>query len=266
MIIKKHNFLESLFFPLKKYLSRYVGLSLIVFLFATLCISGCGTLKALFEQNLYNYSQDQGVTANDPRVIDGDLNTVGKSVFIAEFERPAHMFKIDNPKEPLANNYVSYARHLAPPSETLINLPERKSINKIIIHSMNLVDFVVQTRGDFDQWNTVYEHRAETLKKNKNNLRKKNTMYSIKGGGGNQRIVVANENFPVFTDGIRIYVYRTTDDATQRRKNTEPGYRGFRWRFDGRGGKILTRRVNDYIVSPALIREVEVYGLVAGQR
>lgn len=243
--------------------NKYIGLFLSVFLTATLFLSGCGTLRALFEQKLYNYTQEPGVTANDQRVIDGDLNTVGKSVFIAEFKGPTYMIKYNNPENPRKNSYISYDRYIASPSETIIDLPERKVVNKIIIHSTNLVDFVVQTRGNFGKWNTVYEHRAELLRKNKNNLERETTMYSIKGRGGNQRIVVASNDFPVFTDGIRIYVYRTTDDATQRRENTGPGYRRLRWGLDGKGGKVVSRRVDDYIVSPAMIREVEVYGYVS---
>lgn len=246
---------------------KYNRFFILVSLFVTLCLSGCGTLSSLLGQNWHNYSQDLGVTANDPKVIDGDLNTIGKSVFIAEFEEPTYIFRSYNPEKPLANTYVSYDRYVAPPSETLVNLPERKMVNKIVIHSTNLVDFVVQTRGDFGQWNTVYEQRAAALKANKNKLKEKTTMYTMKGGGGNQRIVVANENFPVFTDKIRIYVFRTTDDATQRRKNTEPGYRRIRRGHFGRDGeKVVSRRVDGYLISPAMIREVEVYGYVSEEK
>lgn len=243
--------------------------SFIIFLslFFILTLAGCGGIfSTIFgNQSLHNYTQDPGVTANDPKVIDGNLNTVGKSVFIAKFKGPSYMFKTYNPIRPNASTYSSYDRYLAPPSETLINLPQRKIVNKIVIYSTNLVDFVVQARGDFGQWRTVYEQRAENLKNNRNK-KKDYTMYNIEGKGGNQRIVVANDKFPVFTDGIRIYVLRTTDDATQRQENTEPGYSGFRWQFDGKPGKILTRRVNGYIVSPALIREVKIYGYVAKEK
>jgi len=243
---------------------RYIKVFFVAVL-VTICLSGCsGILNSLIgKQYSYNYAQEAGVTANDPKVIDGKLKTVGKSVFVADFGEPAHMFKIENPEKPLANNYASYERYIAPPSETVITLPERKMIHKIVIHSENLVDFVVQARDDYGRWNTVYDQKAENLRNNKNNLKKNYTMYNMDGKDSSKQFVVAGQDFPVFTDAIRIYVKRTTDDATQRRKNTEPGYHELRWWFDRKPGRIITRRVNGYIVSPALIREVEVYGYVS---
>ena len=146
-----------------------------------------------------NYALADGVEANDPAFIDGDLNTMGKSRFPTE--------SVDNLQFPL--------------SEALITLPERKSIHRIIIHSPNLQIFDIMARDESGGWEKIKE-----VKSNKKD--------------------VIDLRLSVITDGIRIRVRRTSDDASERRKNTM------------RGGGMIWIRGN--IRASADISEIELYG------
>jgi hypothetical protein len=141
-----------------------------------------------------------GVEANDPAFIDGDLNTIGKSRFPED--------GVESLQFPL--------------SEALIILPERKSIHRIVIHSPNLRVFDIMARDDSGGWEKIKE-----VKSNKKD--------------------VIDLRVSTITDGIRIRVRRTSDDAAERRKNTTLGRGGMIW-FRGN------------IRANADISEVELYG------
>ena len=108
-----------------------------------------------------------------------------------------------------------------PLSEALITLPERKSIHRIVIHSPNLQVFDIMARDDSGGWEKVKE-----VKSNKKE--------------------VIDLRVSTITDGIRVRVRRTSDDAAERRKNVM------------RGGGMLWIRGN--IRANADISEIELYG------
>ncbi len=179
-----------------------VSILLLFFLFA-LIIIGCKTLSMLVTPQEWskNYALADGVEANDPAFIDGDLNTMGKSRFPEE--------GVESLQFPL--------------SEAVITLPEWKSIHRIVIHSPNLRVFDVMARDDSGGWEKIKE-----VKSNKKQ--------------------VVDLRISTITDGIRIRVRRTSDDAAERRKNTM------------RGGGMLWIRGN--IRANADISEIELYGYV----
>lgn len=172
-------------------------------LFLALFIIGCKTLRMLATPQEWseNYALADGVEANDPAFIDGDLNTMGKSRFPEE--------GVESLQFPL--------------SEAVITLPEWKSIHRIVIHSPNLRVFDVMARDDSGGWEKIKE-----VKSNKKQ--------------------VVDLRISTITDGIRIRVRRTSDDAAERRKNTM------------RGGGMLWIRGN--IRANADISEIELYGYV----
>ncbi|MBC8231455.1 hypothetical protein H8E77_18035 [bacterium] len=85
-----------------------------------------------------NYALADGVEANDPAFIDGDLNTIGKSRFPEE--------AVESLQFPL--------------SEALVILPERKSIHRIVIHSPNLQVFDIMARDDSGGWEKIKEVKS----------------------------------------------------------------------------------------------------------
>ncbi|HIE27637.1 TPA: hypothetical protein EYP66_10150 [Candidatus Poribacteria bacterium] len=177
-----------------------ISILLLSFLFA-LIIIGCKTLSMLATPQEWskNYALADGVEANDPAFIDGDLNTMGKSRFPEE--------GVESLQFPL--------------SEALITLPERKPIHRIVIHSPNLQVFDIMARDDSGGWKKIKE-----VKSNKKE--------------------VIDLRITTITDGIRIRVRRTSDDAAERRKNVM------------RGGGMLWIRGN--IRANADISEIELYG------
>ena len=170
-------------------------------------LSGCKAASSLFAQQQWshNYTQDAGVTANDPAIIDGDLNTTGQSVFPQEIDTSLRF----------------------PVSETRIELPNAKMLRKIVIHSPNLTAFEIHSRDNLGHWKKIHDEKGN-----------KQTEIVVK--------VAAR------TDSIRIRVERTSDDAAQRRKNTE---------------RLLDNRIliHGQIRAPAVIREVELYGFVEAE-
>lgn len=174
---------------------------LFLFFFSVSIIIGCKTLTMLTTPQEWseNYALADGVEANDPAFIDGDVKTMGKSRFPEE--------GVESLQFPL--------------SEAVITLPERKSIHRIVIHSPNLQVFDVMARDDSGGWEKIKE-----VKSNKKD--------------------VIDLRVSTITDGIRIRVRRTSDDAAERRKNVM------------RGGGMLWIRGN--IRANADISEIELYG------
>ena len=182
-----------------KYLPT-ISIFLLCFLFPSIII-GCKTISMLATPQEWskNYTLADGVEANDPPVIDGDLNTMGKSRFPPE--------SVESLQFPL--------------SEALITLPERKSIHRIVIRSPNLQVFDIMARDESGGWEKIKE-----VKSNKKE--------------------VVDLRVLAITDGIRIRVRRTSDDAAERRKNTTRG-----------GGMIW---IQGNIRANADISEIELYG------
>ena len=106
-------------------------------------MSSCAGLNSqkLFKEQQWseNYALADGVQSTSPEMIDGDLNTIGKASFPVR----------EGTGEPSRN------------AEVVITLPEKKTINKIVIHSDDLPDFKVLayagTVGVIDDWKLINE-------------------------------------------------------------------------------------------------------------
>ncbi|MCH8293896.1 hypothetical protein IH992_22675 [Candidatus Poribacteria bacterium] len=170
-------------------------------------VCGCAVLKGISAGQEWssNYSLMQGVEANDPAIIDGDVGTVGQSQYL--------------------EGSGDTIRDFNAPSESIVFLPEAKSIHRIVIYSSNLVWF--------DLWVMDAQSRWEKFQEIK---------------GNKKPVIDLRLNRTLNTTGIKIKVRRTSDDAEMRRKNVERvgGYRIYKGR---------TR-------APAKIAEIELYGFV----
>ena len=116
-------------------------------------MSSCGNLSTqkLFKEQQWseNYAKADGVKSTSPEIIDGDMNTVGKVPF------PEGVYG-----KPVVGAF--------PNAETIITLPEKKSISKIVIYSDNLPDFKVLASvgivGGKEDWKLIKEFTNSKLK------------------------------------------------------------------------------------------------------
>ena len=169
---------------------------------------GCLGLQGFSAEQQWsnNFVLADGVRANDPAIIDGNVRTVGQSQYV----------------ESTGDMIMSYGSQ----SESIVTLPEPKSIHRVIIHSSNLQAFHI--------WTTDSQGRWEKIKEVESNKKK---------------IIDIRLNKTVYTSGVKIRVRRTSDDAGQRRKNVQ----------NVRGWRMYSGKVN----APAKIAEVELYGFVS---
>lgn len=123
-----------------------------------------------------NYASLNGTRSNDPLIIDGELQTIGQSQII----RKSGSLAVD----------------LYVPSESMILLPEKKSVHRVVIHSTNLKAFELLARDSDGVWNIIHEHK-----------------------GKHQPIFDLRIKPSYITDTIRLLVRSTTDDGEQKRKN-----------------------------------------------
>jgi len=117
---------------------------LIIFLMSILiCLAGCESpfFQALFQEQEWseNYALADGVTCTAMEMIDGDINTAGKTVF---------------PEKTQGRTvYGAF-----PNAEAEVVLPEKKSIHKIVIRSNNLGTFKVMAAVSGNkQWEIIKE-------------------------------------------------------------------------------------------------------------
>ncbi len=178
----------------------FIGLSVIL-------ICGCAALQGISagQQWSENYALLEGVRANDPAIIDGNIKTVGQSQYV----------------ESSSGTISSFATQ----SESIIILPEPKSIHRIVIHSANL--------NTFDLWVMDSQGRWEKIKEIKSNKKP---------------VIDLRLNRTVYTAGIKIRVRRTSADAALRRQNVQ---RVGGWRlYSGKTHAL------------AKIAEIELYGFI----
>lgn len=95
---------------------------------------------ALGQQWSENYAGLPDVKANDPAIIDGNLETIGQS------QRK--------------KGSGSVATDLDLPSEAIIFLPETKAIYRVVIHSPNLAEFELMAMNSRGEWDKVYDLRS----------------------------------------------------------------------------------------------------------
>lgn len=111
-------------------------------LFFIMTLSGCGgVLSTIFAEQEWseNYSQLPGATATAPEMIDGDLKTLGKTVF----------------SEGSENYYGGTA-----PSKAIVTLPEKELIRKIVIYSDNFKTLdIFADKGEGD-WEVLKEIKS----------------------------------------------------------------------------------------------------------
>ena len=143
---------------------------------------GCSGLTA-GQKWSENYALAEGVQANDPAIIDGNPKTAGHSQYV--------------------ESSSDTIRSLSVGSESVILLPEPRSIHRVKIHSDNL--------QAFDLWVADVQGRWKKIKEVKSNK---------------DPIIDLRLRQAVYATGIKIRVHRTSDDAGMRRKNVRRD-RGF---------------------------------------
>lgn len=150
--------------------SRYsMMLPLLILILFAACVVG--------QQWSENYALLEGVKSNDPLIIDGNLKTVGESQRI----RSSGDLGID----------------IVSPSESIVLLPEKKTIFRVVIHSSNLQEFQLMALNSKDVWDKIHDQRGS-----------KETTLDI-------RLRPA-----VTTNAIKLVVRKTSDDGAQQRKNS----------------------------------------------
>lgn len=115
----------------------------IILILLTLFLLGCESslFKKVFKEQQWseNYALADGVRCTTPEMIDGDINTAGKTMFPEKV-------------------YGSPLLTTIPSTEAEVILPEKKSINKIVIRSENLKNFsVLASTGEKDSWKVIKE-------------------------------------------------------------------------------------------------------------
>ena len=133
-------------FPYSKYtkstfnIKRLRSTTIIISLMCLFLTSGC----IISQQQSENYALMKGVTANDPVIIDGDLNTVGES----QTKKSSGSLAIDAKIT----------------SESIVYLPEKKKIFQVKIHSSNIQDFQLMALNTLGEWDQIHEQRSTDSK------------------------------------------------------------------------------------------------------
>ena len=170
-----------------------------------LCLSvmfvGCAALFSVQEWS-ENYAMMEGAQSTTPQAIDGNYNTIGEAIFPASVSS------------------------MSPASEVIITLPEKKVIRRIVIHTVNVMEFDVYATRD----SLATDRNWDLIKEVK----------KVKVNPFNVSLLV-----PYPTDRIRIRVIKTRDDAVKSREFAarNPGFVS--------GGN---RR------SAGMFQEIELYG------
>lgn len=91
-----------------------------------------------------NYALMEGVKANDPVIVDGNLNTVGQS----QMKKGSGSLDLDRWQN----------------SESIIILPEKKKIYQVTIHSSNLQDFQLLALNTLGEWDVIHDQQHNKAK------------------------------------------------------------------------------------------------------
>lgn len=125
---------------IKIWRSGLLALTLLVLLMLVSCQSQF--LQTLFQEQEWseNYALEEGVKCTAMEMIDGDIDTVGMTVF----------------PERVKGRTVYGA---FPSAEAEVILPEKKSIHKIVIRSEDMDTFKVHASiGEKDEWKQIAEY------------------------------------------------------------------------------------------------------------
>ena len=120
-------------------LSTYQKLFLVIFLFPFL-LTAC----LVSQQWSENYALMEGVKANDPVIVDDNLNTVGQS----QLKKGSGSLDLDRWQN----------------SESVIILPEKKKIYRVTIHSSNLRDFQLLALNTLGEWDVIHDQQHNKSK------------------------------------------------------------------------------------------------------
>ncbi len=176
------------------------NLLLIYFFLFSAVLVGCSSVTkniATKQEWSENYSRDKNVKATSPLMIDGDSSTLG------ETQPPADMASTGATKF----------------TEAIVELPEVKSIKRIVIKNTNLRNFIVYAgTGKSGDWKALKE-----FKNNSDN--------------------VVDMSVSTQADRIKVRVLRTSDDETI------PGGRGAQARLKRAPGKIQEIEIYGFITS-----------------
>ncbi len=123
------------------------------------------------------------------------------------------------------------------PSEAIVHLPEKRSLYRIVIHATNLESFEVLAFNTRGEWDKIFDER-----KNK------------------EPVIDIRLAKAVQTNGIKLIVHRTTEDAARRRENVQIR----RENVQVAEGQVRRGRYQYVITGPttalAKIAEIELYG------
>jgi hypothetical protein len=113
-------------------------------------LAGCGSpvFQAIFQEQEWseNYALADNAKCTSPEMIDGDVNTAGKTVFPEKV-------------------YGRTVYGAFPSAEAEITLPEKKSIRKIVVYSEDLTTFeVLASVGGREDWKLIEEFEKNTEK------------------------------------------------------------------------------------------------------
>ena len=103
---------------------------------------GCTAAPAFIADQTWseNYTLMEGVQANDPAIVDGDLKTIGQSQY-AE-----------------ASSDTVQSHHAS--SESVIFLPDPQSIHRIVMHSSNVEAFDIWVTDNQGRWGRIKEIKS----------------------------------------------------------------------------------------------------------
>ena len=154
----------------------------IVFVLLFVCLLGISACAKVISKQEWseNYALMEGVKSTSPEMIDGNLKTLGKTLFPVETQ----------------NLYGA-----TPASEVIITFPKKRKISRMVIHSRNLKTFDVLAdkgggTGDRINWKLIGE---------------------VKSVQKNPIDISLRTAFP--TERIRVRVLSTSDDAELRRRH-----------------------------------------------
>ena len=109
--------------------------------FSPILFYGCTTVPGFIADQAWseNYALMEGVQANDPAIVDGDLKTTGQSQY-AE-----------------ASPDVVQSAHAS--SESVILLPDPQTIHRVVIHSSNVQAFDIWIADNQGRWERIKEFK-----------------------------------------------------------------------------------------------------------
>jgi len=123
---------------------------ILCFILISIYLAGCESalFQTVFQEQEWseNYALAEGVKCTSPEMIDGDVNTAGKTIF------PEGV-------------YGKTVYGAFPSAEVEVTLPEKKSIRKIVIRSEDLSAFdVLASIGEKGDWKLIKEFEKNTEK------------------------------------------------------------------------------------------------------